>query len=91
MARSKQEWVELRAKAAKDLGLAEAKDQQAHLLLVSREYKAAVAEHGEDWGKVHAHMRGIGHGFGMNASQFNQWLDKAEGGVKAEVLADLDV
>jgi len=91
MAKSKTDWVEARAKAAQDLGLKEPKDQQAHLLLVTREFKAAVAEHGSDWSKVHAHVRGIGHGFGMNASQFNQWLDKAEGGVKAEVLADLDI
>lgn len=91
MAMTKTDWIAARAKAAKDLGLKEAKDQKAHTLLATREYKRLAEEHGDDWKAIHNAIMSIGHGFACNASQFNQWLDKAEGGVKTEVLADLEV
>lgn len=87
----KTDWMNLRAQCAKDLGLTDVKDQKAHGLMVVRVLKGLTEEFDGDWTKAYGAFRTIGHGLGCNASQFNQWLDKAEGGVKAEVMADLMV
>jgi len=88
---SKTEWTEFRAQCAKDLGLTDAKDQKVHGLMVVRVLKGLTEEFNGDWTKAYSAFRAIGHGLGCNCSQFNQWLAKEDGGVKADIIANLDV
>jgi hypothetical protein len=85
------EWKSARAKAATDLGLDKETDQKAHLLMVVREAKRLHEAHDGDWGKVFSGLVDVGFGFGMNASQFNQKLDKAPKTQAAKLVADLEV
>jgi hypothetical protein len=88
----KQAMIRARQTAANDLGLDKPQQQAAHLLLVVRETKKLHAEHDGDWGKVFSGLVAIGFGFGMNASQFNQHLDKEpKSGGKSLDISDLEV
>lgn len=85
--------LELAAKDLKINGDKPWKNQAAHLLFVARELcNAAEIEDAEVRKKVYVALKGVGHGFACNASQFAQWVEKEESsGATVDIAKELEV